>query len=388
MKFTRRRVLLAMTGAGGAGALTGSGTMAAFIDSESFDASITTGIVDLVVEYELLTGPGSADPEERTGTVDGSVISVPIDSLGSSDNAGSMLLRFILPEGAGTTNNPAALWLATECPVPASTALGESIQLTLSYADCETGEPLDSIARGSVREVADQLRNGIQVDGDLDTDEVACLTDQVCLLIEYELQGYVGTTSIDVPIWFVAVQCRNTTPENPFAGRNPQPCPPGEICPCCRTLGKLELSEGDQPGIGDSYIEAGRYDFTEGDFTYGVEVYDTVEKDDAETTGVAFRLVNRSDPDAVVPSLCTVAIKGGQGEELYDRDDDTLSDTAGLSGADADGLVYAPDGKGISHITVCICTTESEDECPGCTDPSLSDGSPGRPSTPPAGEDR
>ena len=98
----------------------------------------------------------------------------------------------------------------------------------------------------------------------------------------------------------------------------------------------------------------------------------------AETVGVAFRLVNLAGDAA--PSLCTVAIKGGPGFEQYDRDDGTTADTAGLPGSDADGLVYAPDGKAISHVTVCVCTTEPEADCPGCADPSLTNSGPDSPS--------
>jgi hypothetical protein len=153
------------------------------------------------------------------------------------------------------------------------------------------------------------------------------------------------------------------------------PCPPGDPCTCCRTLGKLELDAGTQPGIGDSRIDPGTYAFSEGDTAYGLEVYDTADTDDNETVGVAFRLVTFDD--GVVPSLCTVAVKGGPGFEQYDRDDGTIVDSADLPGSDDDGLVYAPEGTGISHVTVCVCTTEPEAECTGCTDPSLTNGNRG-----------
>ena len=377
MILSRRRVLAALAAAGGAGALTGTGTAAMLRDAERFDASITTGTVDLVVEYDLLTGPGAGGPD-GSGTVDGPRIRIPVDSLGADGDAGSMLLTFALPQEGDAVNNPAALWLATDCPAPASTALAEAIRLTLSYADCDSGTPIERIVSGSLREVADGLREGHRVDGDPTTDEVDCLTDEVCLLVEYELAGYVGTETVDVPLWFSAVQCRHTTPENPFADRDTEPCPAADPCPCCRTLGKLEFEGGTQPGLDDSFAEPGTYAFTEGDADYGLEIYDTAGTDgESETVGVAFRLVNLADSDAAVPSLCTVAVKGGPGFEQYDRDDGTAADTAGLPGSDADGLVYAPDGKGISHVTVCICTTESAADCPGCTDPSLTNGGGG-----------
>ncbi|MFC6874026.1 hypothetical protein [Halobellus marinus] len=378
MILSRRRVLAALAAAGGTGALAGTGTAAVFRDAERTRASITAGTVDLVVEYDLLTGPG-ADGPDSSGTIDGPRVTLPVDSLGPDDGAGSMLLTFALPQGGDAVNNPAALWLATDCPVPEATGLGEAFRVTVSYADCESGTPGSRIVSGPLRAVADDLRDGRRIDGDPTTAEPDCLVDEVCLLVEYELAGYVGTETVEFPLWFAAVQCRNTTPENPFASRDTAPCLPGDPCTCCRTLGKLELDSGIQDGIDDSSVEPGTYAFTEGDTDYGLEIYDTADKDaGTETVGVAFRLVHLAG-DAV-PSLCTVAVKGGQGFEQYDRDDGTTADTAGLPGSDADGLVYAPDGKAISHVTVCVCTTQSEADCPGCTDPSLTNDGPGGPS--------
>ncbi len=374
MTLHRRRVLAALAAAGGAGALTGPGTAAVFRDAERVDASITAGTVDLIVEYERLTGPG-ADGPDSSGTVDGPRVTLPVDSLGPGD-AGSMLLTFALPRRGDAVNNPAALWAAADCPVPEATGLGEAIRVTLSYADRDSGIPGSRIVGGPLRAVADDLRDGRRVDGDPTTAEPDCLVEEVCLLVEYELAGYVGTETVEFPLWFTAVQCRTTTPENPFANRATAPCPPGDRCTCCRTLGKLELESGTQPGIDESYVAPGTYAFTEGDTDYGLEIYDTVDRDaGTETLGVAFRLVSL-DGDAV-PYLCTAAVKGGAGFEQYDRDHNTLVDSAGLPDSDADGLVYAPDGRAISHVTVCVCTTEPEAECAGCADPSLTNGGSG-----------
>ncbi|QAU14037.1 hypothetical protein EKH57_15740 [Halorubrum sp. BOL3-1] len=335
--------------------------------------SLTAGIVDLVVEYELLTGPGADSPDGQ-GKIDGPRVDIPIGSLGPDHNSGSMLLTFALPQDDDAVNNPAALWLATDCPVPASTALAESIQMTVSYTDCTSDSLGHQIADGPLRAVAEDLQGGYRIDGDLTTPGDSCLIDTVCLLVEYELSGYVGSETVDLPMWFAAVQCRHTTPENPFDGSKTGPCPTptADPCPCCRTLGKLDF-EGTQPGLGDSYADPGTYAFTDGDADYGLEIYDTADKDsERETVGVAFRLVALDGGTA--PALCTVAVKGGRGFEQYDRVDGLSVDTTDLPGSDADGIVYAPVGTGISHVTVCVCTPESEADCPGCTDPSLSNG--------------
>jgi len=366
--ISRRRVLAAVA-VGGAGALvgTGAGTQAAFRDEERFGASLTAGTVDLTIAYDILTGPG-ADGPASSGTTDGPRVHLPIGALGNDAAAGSTLLTFSLPQRPDTINNPAALWLAAGCPTPEATGLAEAIQLQLSYADCDTGTPLDTVVDGSLREVATALDAGLRIDGDPTTSDTNCLTDSVCLLAEYELVGYVGSETVDLPLWFVAAQCRNTTPANPFSGRATGPCPAGEICTCCRTLGKLELDQ--------NTVDPGTYAFTEGSSDYGLEIYDTATTDEG-TIGVAFRLVALSG--RVVPSLCTVAVKGGPGFEQYDRDDGTIVDSADLPGSGDDGLVYAPERTGISHVTVCVCTPELEAECAGCTDPSLTNGGPNGP---------
>jgi hypothetical protein len=366
--ISRRRVLAAVA-AGGAGALvgTGTGTRAAFRDEERFGASITAGTVDLTIAYDVLTGPGTDGPAS-SGTTDGPSVRLPVGALNGDDAAGSTLLTVSLPQRPGTINNPAALWLAADCPTPEATGLAEAIRLRLFYADCDDGRPLDPIVEGSLREVATALGNGVRIDGDPTASDTDCLIGSVCLLAEYELSGYVGSETVDLPLRFAGVQCRNTTPENPFAGRATAPCPTGELCTCCRTLGKLELEAGIQPGLGENTVDPGTYTFTEGSPDYGLEIYDTATTDEG-TVGVAFRLVALDG--GVVPSLCTVAVKGGPGFEQYDRDDGTIVDSAELPGSDADGLVYAPDGTGVSHVTVCVCTTDSEADCAGCTDPSL-----------------
>jgi hypothetical protein len=379
MTVSRRRVLAAIAAAGGTGGFawtaSGAGTTAMLRDDEEFEASLTAGTLDLTIEYEILAGPG-ADGPERSGTVDGPRVRLPIGALGVDEPSGRTLLTFSLPQRGRAVNNPAALWVATRCPDPAATSLGEALRLTLSYADCETGARVSRIADGSLREVATALRGGRRIDGDPATGTLDCLIDRVCLLAEYELVGYVGSETVDLPLWASATQCRHATPTNPFAGIDAAPCPAGDICTCCRTLGKLELEAGAQPGLGENTVDPGTYAFTEGSSDYGLEIYDTATTDEG-AIGVAFRLVALSGD--VVPSLCTVAVKGGPGFEQYDRDNGTIVDSADLPGSDDDGLVYAPEGTEISHVTVCVCTPEPEAECAGCTDPSLTNGTRGGP---------
>jgi hypothetical protein len=386
MTVSRRRVLAAIAAAGGTGGFvwtaSGAETTAMLRDDEKFEASLTAGMLNLMIEYEILAGPG-ADGPGRSGTVDGPRVRLPIGALGADEPSGRTLLTFSLPQRGHAVNNPAALWVATRCPDPAATSLGEALRLTLSYADCETGARVSRIADGSLREVATALRGGRRIDGDPATGTLDCLTDRVCLLAEYELVGYVGSETVDLPLWASATQCRHATPTNPFADVDVAPCPPGDVCTCCRTIGKLDLGSDTQPGS-ESRIDPGVYTFTEGSTEYELDVYRTVddvlgEGDVSETVGVAFRLRNRADPGGMAPRLCTVRVKGGPGVETYDRNDGTRADTAGLPGSDADGVVYAPDGHAVSYVLVCVCTTESDADCSGCSDPSLMQGSNGTP---------
>ncbi|MFW6458896.1 MAG: hypothetical protein ACOCY6_05755 [Halodesulfurarchaeum sp.] len=368
MKLSRRQLLAAVGAVGTAGVVAGSGTAAVLQSKSGFENSIQTGVLDLAVTYEILDGPGADDPANNHGTVNGSRLDIPIATLSATEPVGTTLVTFGPPADAEGENNPAGLWIATDCPIPAATGLAEAITLSIATADCDTGEVLQPIYEGSVRAVGEALQTGRRIDGDPTTEAMDCLEDTVCLRFDYELNGYVGDESVDLPLWFAAVQCRNGQAVNPFADRPANPCPTGENCPCCQTLGKLEFEAGTS-GIGESFIEPGTYAFSEGDQTYGLEIYATETKDDGqETTGVAFRLVNLADPNAVVPRLCTVAVKGGPSFLQYDGDEFTQNDTAGLP--TTDGIVSAPAGYAISHVTVCVCTTDPE-HCDGCSDPSL-----------------
>ncbi|MFW6002991.1 MAG: hypothetical protein ACOCPT_01040 [Halanaeroarchaeum sp.] len=368
MKLSRRQLLAAVGGIGTAGVVAGSGTAAVLHSNTGFESSIQTGVLDLAVTYEILVGPGADDSASNHGTVNGSRLDIPIATLSASEPAGSTLVTFGPPATAERENNPAGLWIATDCPIPAGTGLAEAITLSIATADCDTGAVLQPIYEGSVREVGEALQTGHRIDGDPTTEGIDCLRDTVCVRFDYELEGYVGDESVDLPLWFAALQCRNDQTVNPFADRPANICPTGDDCPCCQTLGKLELETG-TPGMGDSFIEPGTYAFTEGDRNYGLEIYATETKDDGqETTGVAFRLVNVADPSASVPRLCMVAVKGGPGFIQYDGNGTTREDTAGLP--TTDGIVSAPDGHAISHVTVCVCTTDTEN-CDGCGDPSL-----------------
>ncbi len=344
---SRRRVLAALAAAGAGGALTGNTTAAALTDREGARGALVAGALDIDIAYEILTGPEAG----VTGTTNGMRLPLPLGTLTGAMPSGATRITVGVPDQPDAVANPAAVWLATDCP-PEATALAEALSVTVSYA--ETGEV---VASGSLREVAGDLRGGIRLDGEPATAGDDCVADALDLLFEYELTDYVGTESTDLVIEFAARQCRYDDGTNPFAGRSTEPCAAApEPCLCCRYLGKLNLEDDGRAGIDESFVApGGPYYFDEGDDRYGIVVTDTTTKENGtETTGVAFRLVERNG--APTERLCLVKVKGGPRTLEYDG---TGPDTTALDGADGDGIIVAPDGKGISNIRVYVCDDES-----------------------------
>ena len=348
MTMTRRRVLAALAAASGAGALTGSTASALLRERERGSLELTTGLVDLVIDY-WESSAGTLDPTSPDGTIDGTQLAVPL----AGNN--STVFRLSLPQSEGP-NNPASLWLKTDCPE--GTTLAEAMQVTLSYATAD-GTPTTQIASGSLRAVANALRTGTRLDGDPTTPETDCLTDELYLSLESDLGPYVGSETVSLPLSLVATQCRNTDPdENPFpAEAIDDPCRLAYSCDCCWSIGKVEVESG---------LRRGRtYGFDEGVAGYAIRVTDT-DRD----SGVAFELIT-TDNDVPRLPLCEVVIKGGPPDVQYPRQNGAFGfDTSGLDGA-TDGIIYAPENPhnggryGISYILVSVCApTLADGNCP------------------------
>jgi len=369
MTVTRRHVLASLA-AGGAGALTGTGTSALLGDAEASQYRLTTGLLDLRVEYWLVSGPGAAggvDPTNPDGVVDGPRIDVPVGTLDDDEPRGSMLLRFALPQPTEGVNNPASVWLRTACPTP--DPLAEFLELRVSYATAE-GTVDTTVAEGSLRAVADTFRPGVRLDPATATDANGCLTDELFLLVEYDLGLYVGEGTTSLPLYVAATQCRNADPAvDPF-GAVDEPCEAAATCECCWAIGKVDVH---------GRLHSGRtYAFTEGLAGYGLHVTDV-----AGDSGVAFELVAMDG--GVIPPLCEVQVKGGPGDERYGRHPDEHGPTTDSLEGTVDGLVYAPEnphsGKrhDISYVLVTVCTPEAGHGCPDdLVKPAASVGRPGR----------
>lgn len=363
MDASRRRVLVALTAAGSAGALTGRGVSALLTDCGRTRAALATGIVDLTVDYwyDVAGGVDLTDPD---GVVDGPRIDVPAASL-DEDGRATTLLRFALPQGTAP-NNPAALWLRAECPP--ETTLGELLQVRLSYADPD-GTPLTTIEHGSLRAVANALREGVRLVAD---GPDGCLTSELFVLVEYELDGYVGDESTAFPLSVSAVQCRNGQPTNPFDDATVPECVPGYDCSCDWLIGKVETDE--------PLIVGQTYDFDEGLTNYAIHVTDTAGDD-----AVAFELVT-TDGSTPLP-LSSIHVKGGPDDRRYYRENGAFgTDTTVLDGA-TDGLVATPphpvngSRPAISYVLVGVCAPATPDgDCPDdLVKPAASVGNSGGP---------
>jgi hypothetical protein len=369
--LSRRELLAALSAVGAGGALVGVGTGAVLRDRTTMGSLFTTGAFDLEVEWKLLAGNDAGTAGFGAGTFE-----LDVGGL-SPGERGAALLSFSLPAVEDGTNNPGYAWLRAFCPQPAGTLLAESLHVTLSYANCVTEAAETGIdgADGSLREVANALRNGVPLDAagtNADPGEQACLAvdDPLCLRLDWRLDDdYVGTETATVAFEVVGTQCRSHDgTEDPFAGVDRPECP--VACRCCAFLGKLDLdpSETDQPGIGDSSIEPGTYTFTEGSSEYVLVVPEpsgggptTVDKDGGtETVAVEFEVRDADGDDH--PTLCRVDVKGSTGLERYET----------LDGNATGGLLYAPlqSGSGdapddyyaISHLTVYACSPDPDCE--------------------------
>jgi len=336
VRLSRRQLLAGVAGAGGIGTLAGGLTGAALGDIEPFrNNRFVAGSLELDVGW---TGPGA-------GPTDGSLLLLDIGPLDAGES-GYSYLSVSLPSGDGQRNNPATVWLQTHCPTP-TTLLDDFLRVQLSYVDCETGDPIQTVFDwGSLRDFANALRNGIQLvpqsGGTGDDGDCLPVDDPLCLRLDYTLdEGYVGTESTRMYMDLVGMQCRHDAGElNPFTAQ--EECPEPE-CLCCERVGKLEIA--------DNYIEPGIYDFTEncnGYTGYQLQVLDTETKDGGtETVAAAVRVL---DPSGSPVQLCEAEYKGGADSTTVAYDDPVYETD----------LIFAPERDdsyyGISHITMSICS--------------------------------
>lgn len=359
----RRDVLVGLSTVGVAGALSGYGTRAAFIDREEFGNELVAGALDLVVEWESLV-------DDASGSSDG-LLRVDLGELQPGDE-GAFKVALDLPQG-DHRNNPAYAWLRTFCPTTTG-RIAESLSLTLSYAT-GSGTPVgDPLFEGSLCEFGEAFGAGRALDagrrpgvpaGSQRCVDTADTVDggPLYLHVAYALDAYhVGSGNAVVSVAFGALACRHATgTENPFVALDALEsctcrhyhgvsyvkiygCDPDEPGCDCVPIGKFELDPKyadclgvDADVFGENYVAPGRYDLLVDDDCegtgYDLVIRDTVTKPDGEVVGLAFSV--EGDGDRPDPTLCQIEVKGGRGSAFYGPD--ALRENGTLD------YVYAPE---------------------------------------------
>jgi hypothetical protein len=205
--LTRRAVLAGMTAAGVAGTTTGLGAGATFLDRERPAATYTAGALDLAICVETDEDDELCRPRRsaRTATVD-------LGTLRERGDSGTASVRLRLPEDG--RNNPARLWMRTNCPTDAC-GIERAVAFTLFYpADCDRfergGRPVPG-GRGTLCEVLDTFGSGVALNG-VPGERGSLLRPgrDLCLGVRWELTEEVcATDRATVTFEFAARQARH-----------------------------------------------------------------------------------------------------------------------------------------------------------------------------------
>lgn len=354
---SRRRLLASVGTVGALGGASGLGSWALFGDGETFSGSMAAGAVGVTIDC------GSC-------TTDDGTVAFSLDGLSPGDRG---VERFTVT----ATENPARVWLRTNCPAPVD-PLGDAVEVRLYHdPDCEgDGEtthayPTDG-SWATLNELRTALRGGIRLD---DRDGEPCLDGGVCLDLEYRLPEdatWAAALSTELDLELVAEQCRHVPEDGVSSPFPPENCPEPD-CPDCVELGKLEVGD-------DGSLPLGVYEFDElfppfaGDgTTYGLEVLTATNKgdgDDGETVCASFRLLAGDDwnglAESNAPPLCEVAVKGGPITVPYDVSPPSTRTrgercTVAQDGDSARGALPA-----ISNVVVSVCAEDDGDDCAAC----------------------
>lgn len=221
IEISRRQVLATVGTAGGAGALTGTGTAALLSDELSFENSVTAGAIDLRVDWDV-DGDGSGT-SEGTATID-------VD-LTEENRTGRATLDAVLPDDG--SNNPAYGWMRLACPE--ITELVTELDVDLYYECGDRTESLVPDTAETLCEVANALRNGIPLDPRCITDvqlgDQQCLQpgDPVRIVLEWELgENYEGDDQTSLEFSFFGRQCRHRDgTDDPYPEVPECDCPTG-----------------------------------------------------------------------------------------------------------------------------------------------------------------
>ncbi|MGM0590716.1 MAG: hypothetical protein ACQETI_03640 [Halobacteriota archaeon] len=270
--LTRRKLLLGLTTAGVAGAMTGVGTASMFRDVESFGRNrLQTGALDLLVTCD------SGDCQ----TSSQGALNLDVGSLGPDNQSETASFSIELPETVGAIdgpevpNNPACPWIRLGCPEPTDIEVLSAVSTTLVYVAPDGSRT--TVFDGTLLELAfdDHLLVGDRIPGvgcldpgDVATFELTWSLDPTGLKPE--------ATQLSVTYYFAAIQRRHTDPhENPWGLTDPLLCEVSglkgisyvafcgddEVDVCDLELVALAEEDGGQPTIVEwSYTGPGTID--------------------------------------------------------------------------------------------------------------------------------
>jgi len=357
-RISRRAVLAAVGTVGATGALAGSGTLAAFRDTEFATSDLHAGALDLRVECP-----------DGCSTKNGRV-SLDLDGLTPGTCGSAELCAYV-------DSNPAWVWLHAACP-PESDVL-DAVSVRLTYANGTPVEDENGALSGTAGHVFSRLAGGVRLDGTAGPETPVDAGGHVCLVVEWgvadvtsggvttscttDVSGLDGTP-VPFSLEFGALQARHVP-----ADESPWPdvsCPPRtSACVGCHLLGKYDV-QNNRMVVGEEYAL--------GNSGYAILVDAVEDKDDGETVGLrAFRLIESGTADDPVlgPAVCRVDVGGGGGPAKDKRGhtgggspnatDDTRYEVCPPT-ADLSGAFDAPVNNGgqqaaVSNVAIYTCGT-------------------------------
>ncbi|ELZ42351.1 hypothetical protein C471_04910 [Halorubrum saccharovorum DSM 1137] len=281
--LTRRQVLAGITVTGGAGALTGKGTMAVFSDEETFTGNSITGAASTagagVVELEV-SASSSGDGDRLVYTID-------------------------VPDLVN--NNPSYVWARpATCPEPIDAAADVYVELRAECGDDDSA----LIAEGTLKSVVNKLRedNGEPLRCQ-EGDDARCFRPGESVDFVLDVTGSNTNEEFAFEFEFYAEQCRyNTGTDTPF----------GPLSPCEPT--------NETGGKAISFIA-----FCSESGTLTPQVTDINSTDDDGPTSVDWE--TDGDVDYVVA-------KSGQNFTVYDYRDDSATRGTVTTGGDENADFY------------------------------------------------
>ena len=224
--LSRRQILASVGAIGVAGAFTGAGTHALLTGEQRVSGTLETGGVGIGVELDCEGNYCSVTPDGR--------LSFGFDGIEPGDT-GSVTIKL------RTEENPARLWLATDCP-PSYDALGETLRVWIQPRNWNGVSQIPERGTWTLSQLKRELHDGIRVgEGCLDPSDHRAIELVLRWSFPYEdtesLAG--GTTNLAFQLH--ADQCRHVPEEsarNPFADR--APCP--DACePCTSRLSEITM---------------------------------------------------------------------------------------------------------------------------------------------------